>query len=163
METKPVQPVDEKEWAKKQEHINNVSTAATAIGATALGTMLAGKTKAGKKILGVKLHHKLQSGRADDLRNSIALASMISGVASGVNWQKKLRADAEKPPLTPRQKAANIAAASQPQIEKALLEKGIRSSTVVRGLSAMGLPVLRTRKSYYRRTPLTRPRLRRVA
>jgi len=163
MESKTLAPEEEKQWAKKQVRINDVTTGLTAAGATALGAALAGKTKLGKKVLSPKMYERMKSGKADDIRNTIALASMAGGAASGVHWAKKLRSDAEKPPLTPRQKAANVAAASKPEIEKALLEKGISTSTVVRGWSSRGLPVVRVRRAAYRRTPLTRPRLRRFA
>ena len=160
MESKTLAPEEEKQWAKKQVRINDVTTGLTAAGATALGAALAGKTKLGKKVLSQKMYDRMRSSQADDIRNTIALASMAGGAASGVHWAKKLRSDAEKPPLTPRQKAANIAAASKPDIEKALLEKGISTSTVVRGLSAMGLPTVRVRRASYRRRPLPRARLR---
>lgn len=149
MPNRDSEELDEQAWARKQKRISNTSTALTAAGATALGTMLAGKTKAAKKVLGPKIHRKLQSGKADDLRNTVALASMVSGVASGVNWSKKLAADAKKASAAASggdgvEKAANYAAAMD--ISKGIVPSGARAT--LRGL--------RPRRAYYRRTPLPR-------
>jgi hypothetical protein len=140
------------DWAKHQRRLTDASTALTAAGAVGLGAMLAGKTRAAKAVLPKKLHAKLQSGKADDLRNSVALASMIGGVASGAHWSKKLKRDAD-----PAQRAANLATASKADIEKAL---GLRPrsplfpSSVVNRASGKAF----MRRGGYRRTPLPRPR-----
>lgn len=122
----PVDPED-RSWALKQRHITDASTALTAAGAVGLGAMLAGKTKSAKKVLPKGVHRKLQSGKADDLRNTIALASMVGGVASGAHWSKKLKRDAEKP-VTPQEAAANLATASKADIEKAIVAAGVGRS-----------------------------------
>ena len=103
----------EAQWARKQAHLTDLSTGLTAAGATALGLGLAGKTKAAGKVLPKRLHRDLQSSKGDDVRNSVALASMVAGTASGVNWSKKLRRDAdpEKAAMKDQEKALNLAKA----------------------------------------------------
>ena len=123
-------PIDDQKWANRQRHLTDATTGLTAAGATALGVMLAGKTKAGKKVLPKKLYQKLNTERADDLRNTVALASMIGGVASGAHWSKKLKSDAERPAApavpVPQDKALNMAKAMGTDIDKALVAGGIR-------------------------------------
>ena len=135
------------DWAKHQRRLTDVSTAMTAAGATGLGAMLAGKTKLARKVMPAKLHAKLQSGKADDVRNSIALASMIGGVASGAHWSKKLKRDAQASVPTPQQQAENLA--------KAMMGSpgGLTRSSVVRSIRG---PVIR--RASYRRAPMPRPR-----
>ena len=124
---------EDQKWANSQRHLTNVSTGLTAAGAAALGAMLGGKTKAGKKILPKALHKKLKTGKADDVRNSIALASMVGGVASGAHWSKKLKSDAKKPPeqpkviVVPQDAAVNYAKAMH-------IEKGVVTATVRNGV-----------------------------
>lgn len=140
------------DWAKHQRRLTDVSTGLTAAGATGLGVMLAGKTRAAKRFLPKRTYKKLQSGKADDLRNTIALASMIGGVASGAHWSKKLKRDAD-----PVQQANNLAKAMAEDIEKAL---GLRPrsplfpSSVVNRANGQAF----MRRGGYRRTPLPRPR-----
>lgn len=116
-------------WSKQQRRLTEATTAATATGATALGLMLAGKTKVGGRVLPKKVRDKLRTERADDVRNTIALAGMVGGVASGANWARKLKRDTDpsRPVVTPEQKAANLAAAM-----KTDLSKGWSRSTTVR-------------------------------
>jgi hypothetical protein len=140
------------DWAKHQRRLTDVSTALTAAGATGLGVMLAGKTRAAKRFLPKPTYKKLQSGKADDLRNTIALASMVGGVASGAHWSKKLKRDA-----TPEQQAANLATASKADIEKALGLKPrspLFPSSIVNRANGQAF----MRRGGYRRTPLPRPR-----
>jgi hypothetical protein len=118
------QQVAQRQWERKQRRITDVSTGLTAAGAAGLGALLAGKTKAAGKVLPKALHHKLQSGKADDVRNAVALASMVAGVASGVHWSKKLKEDSEKPVIV---KADNLA-----RVIPVDLEKGIRVSGLAR-------------------------------
>jgi hypothetical protein len=147
------QIVDQKDWSEKQRRITDATTGITALGAGALGAAIAGKTKTAGKVLPKKVHRALRSGKADDVRNSIALASMLGGVYSGINWSKKLRSDAQSPPEgTPAaqreamRRAVNYAAAMD-------IEKGIVPSSIMPTIRG-----LRMRRSYYRRTPLPRPR-----
>lgn len=111
----PADPTEAK-WAKKQVHLTDLSTGLTGLGAAALGLGIAGKTKAAGRVLPKKLHHKLQSSKSDDIRNSIALASMVAGTASGVNWSKKLRRDAD--PAKAQENALNLAKAMNADLEK---------------------------------------------
>lgn len=135
MTTSPSADPTEAQWAKKQVHLTDLSTALTGMGAGALGLGIAGKSKAAGKVLPKRLHTYLKSGKGDDVRNSVALASMVAGTASGVNWSKKLRRDAdpEKAAAESKEKAANLA-------------KAWASSTVVRG--ARG--ALSTRRATFR-------------
>jgi hypothetical protein len=125
----------EAKWAKKQVHLTDLSTGLTGAGAAALGLGIAGKSKAAGKVLPKKLHRYLQSGKGDDVRNSVALASMVAGTASGVNWSKKLRRDADpnKAVVSEQEKALNLAKAWVP-------------STTVRGVAG----ALSTRRASFR-------------
>ena len=124
----------------------------TAVGATALGGMLAGKTKLAGKVLPHKLHLALKTGKADDARNTVALASMLTGVASGVNWSKKLRRDADPEAAAAAQtKAANLAKAMSGDVTK-----GIIPSAVARTASTGALTMRRA--GYRRAGKMLRPR-----
>lgn len=137
----PVSDPTEAQWARKQVHLTDVSTGLTGLGAAALGLGIAGKTKAAGKVLPKKLHRKLQSHRSDDIRNSIALASMVAGTASGVNWSKKLRRDADPEKKMTQEQALNLAKAMNVELEKAWVP-----STTVR----LGQGALATRRASFR-------------
>lgn len=131
----------EAQWAKKQVHLTDLSTALTGAGAAALGLGIAGKSKAAGKVLPKRLHTYLKSGKGDDVRNSVALASMVAGTASGVNWSKKLRRDADPEKKMAEEKALNLAKAMSADLEKAWVP-----STTVR--AARG--ALSTRRASFR-------------
>jgi len=131
----------EAKWAKKQVHLTDLSTGLTGAGAAALGLGIAGKSKAAGKVLPKRLHRYLQSGKGDDVRNSVALASMVAGTASGVNWSKKLRRDADPERAMTQEKALNLAKAMNTDLEKAWVP-----STTVR--AARG--ALSTRRASFR-------------
>jgi hypothetical protein len=116
--------------------------------------MLASKTKIAGKVLPKKLHQAARSGKADDVRNSVALASMAAGVASGVNWSKKLKRDSdpEKAKMTAKSKAENLAKAMRGDFDK-----GMVSSSVVRTPS--GAKTLRRATHATRRAKMIRPKV----
>lgn len=151
----------EKRWAAAQRRINNSSTALTAVGAGALGATLAGKTKLAGKVLPKRAHKALNTARADDIRNTIALASMTSGVLSGIHWSGKLKRDAD-PEAAKRDaaaKAKNLAKAMSGDIAEDIAKRlgvpgGIRRATRVR-LPRGGMAM---RRSSYSRAPMPRPR-----
>lgn len=149
-------PADE-EWTRKQEKLTRLSSHLTAAGATGLGVMLAAKTKMGKKVLPKKITQAANSGKGDDIRNTVALASMITGAASGRKWAKKMDTDVKvshavrEGKVTPEQ-VANMATAKKEELAKALIPSG-----VVRYPSG----IARTRVASFRRgSRMLRPRRR---
>jgi hypothetical protein len=146
-ETPTPSPADA-QWARKQAHLTDASTVLTGLGAGALGLGLAGKTKAAGKVMPKRLHRALQSSKSDDVRNSVALASMVAGTMSGINWSKKLKRDADPVKAAAQDRALNLAKAWNP-------------STTVRGTAG----ALSTRRASFRgpAKKLVRPkRLRRA-
>lgn len=146
---------DDERWAKRQRTINNLATAATGTGAAALGVALAGKSKAAGKVLPKRLHRALQSDKADDVRNTVALASMLGGTASGIHWTKRLSQDATDPQV----RASNVSRAVKREVkqavesEKAKLAKGMRQAAVVRTIGQEGFKV-HSRRGGYARPPV---------
>lgn len=141
------QGVDDRHWSLNQKRITDTTTALTAAGALGLGGMLAGKTKAAKKVLPKKVHEALRSGNADDVRNTIALASMVGGVASGIHWSKKLKSDAQNAEPVQNRLAKAAAVAEHMEIGKGIVASGY--ARTIRGV--------RPRRAYYRRASLPRP------
>jgi hypothetical protein len=147
---------DDPDWARKQERLTRLSTALTGTGAVTMAALLAGKSKVGRKVLPPKVHSALSSSQADDARNTVALASMVTGVMSGRSWAKKLHEDAAVGDAVrshERERARNLAAALGPP--QAPVTKGIVTGSVVR--TARGAKV--TRRALYRRPPMRRPRM----
>lgn len=143
----------EKDWTKEQERLTRASGNLTAAGAVALGGLMAGKTKAARKVIPKKLHKKLSSEKADDVRNSIALASMVTGALSARKWANKMRDDvAVTNAVESIDQANNLAKAIGDDVFK-----GIIPSAIVRYPSGIS----RTRAASFRRgSKMLRPRRR---
>lgn len=152
----PVLSPSEEDWTRKQERLTRLSSALTGVGAASLGTMLAAKTKAGKKILPKKVHRKLNTARADDVRNTIALASLATGAVSSHKWANKMKRDVQvaeavnSGQVTPEM-VKEVADAHHSGVAKALIP-----SSIVRYPSGIS----RMRGASYRRRLMPRPRRR---
>ncbi len=146
---------DDKRWADRQKRINDLTTAATATGAAALGGALAGKTKVAGKVLPRKVHAALRTDKADDVRNTIALASMVGGTVSGLNWRTRLSSDA----MDPQVRASNVSRAVKREVtravesEKEKLAKGMVSPTTATTWGREGMK-RHARRGYYARPKL---------
>ena len=147
---------DDAEWSRQQEKLTRASAALSGAGAVTLAGLLAGKTKAARKVLPKKAHRVIAGSTGDDIRSGVALASMLTGTASGVHWANKLREDADATEAVKSaraDRARNLAAAMSTRSDYEL-GKSMQSSTVMRTLRG-----LRPRRAYYRRPPLRRARI----
>ena len=156
--TPPEKSEEERSWARHQRNLTMATTGLTAAGAAAMGGMLAGKTKVGRKVLPAAIHSRLTSARADDVRNSIAMASMLGGVASGASWYKRLNQDsmtADQRAEYEHRKATNMAMAMRPQIQGEI-DKAYAMPTSVSTAYRTG----RQGSRVLRRATLRRPRVR---
>lgn len=138
-----------REWSNRQRRYTDIQTGLTAAGATALAASLAAKRKIAGKVLPARLHERMKSSNADDIRNTIALTGMTSGVVSGIHWSKKLREDAKPPEEREREalkNAKNYALATKDDVVKGMVSSGVAFTR--RGL--------RPRRAFYRRPPRRR-------